>query len=103
VDQAITRMKNNKAAGIDGMKPEFLKIGKEALVPPLTVIINRLFVGGVYPTQWSQGVIVPCYKSGDKMKAANYRGITLVPMLDKLFAIMLCTVQGSQNGQRKKI
>jgi hypothetical protein len=93
VDQAITRMKNNKAAGIDGMKPEFLKISKEALVPPLTVIINRLFVGGVYPTQWSQGVIVPCYKSGDKMKTANYRGITLVPMLDKLFAsmIMLCT------------
>ncbi len=91
VDQAINRMKNNKAAGIDGMKPEFLKIGKEALVPPLTVIFNRLFVSGTYPTEWSQGVIVPCYKSGDTMNAVNYRGITLVPMLDKLFAIMLCS------------
>jgi hypothetical protein len=30
VDQDINKM-NNKAAGKDGIKPEFLKIGKEAL------------------------------------------------------------------------
>jgi len=53
------------------MKPVFLKIGKEALVPPLTVIFNRLFVSGTYPSEWSQGVIVPCYKSGDTMNAAK--------------------------------
>jgi hypothetical protein len=61
VDQAITKMKKNKAAGKDGIKPEFLKIGKEALVPPLTVILNRLFLGGIYPPEWSQGTIVPIF------------------------------------------
>jgi hypothetical protein len=69
----------------------FLKIGKEALVPPLTIVLNRLFLGGIYPPQWSEGIIVPIFKSGDTMDASNYRGITLVPMLDKSFAILLCT------------
>jgi hypothetical protein len=72
-------------------KPEFLKIGKKALVPPLTVILNRLFLGGIYPPEWSQGIIVPIFKAGDTMDASNYRGITLVPMLGTLFAILLCT------------
>jgi hypothetical protein len=43
VEQAITKMKNNKEAGKDGIKPEFLKIGKHALVPPLNVILNSIF------------------------------------------------------------
>jgi hypothetical protein len=91
IDQAITKMKNNKAAGIDGMKPEFLKIGKDILASVLTIVFNKLFLGGIYPKEWSKGIIVPCFKSGDSMKPENYRGITLVPMLDKLFAIVLCT------------
>jgi exonuclease III len=91
VEGAISRMKNNKAAGKDGIKPEFLKIGKEALAPPLSVVLNMLFLDGTYPPEWSQGVIVPIFKAGDTMDASNYRGITLVPMLDKLYAILLCT------------
>jgi exonuclease III len=91
IDRAIAKMRNNKAAGTDGMKPEFLKIGREVLAPVLTIVFNKLFLSGSYPTEWSKGVIVPCFKSGDAMKPENYRGITLVPMLDKLFAIALCT------------
>jgi hypothetical protein len=91
VEQAINKIKNNKAAGKDGIKLEFLKIGKEALVPPLTVILDRLFLGGIYPLKWCQGIIVHISKAGDTVDASNYRGITLVPMLDNLFAILLCT------------
>jgi hypothetical protein len=50
------------------MKPEFLKIGREVLAPVLTIVFNKLFLSGSYPTEWSKGVIVPCYKSGDAMK-----------------------------------
>jgi hypothetical protein len=57
----------------------------------MTVILNRLFLGGIYPPEWSQGIMVPIFKAGDTMDASIYRGITLVPMLDKLFSILLCT------------
>jgi len=86
---AIDTLKNHKSGGIDGMKPELLKLGKEVLIIPLTDAFNRLFAKGVYPEEWSRGVIVPCFKQGDPMDCGNYRGITLVPMLDKLYNIIL--------------
>ena len=44
---------------------------------------------GIYPENWSTGVIVPIYKKGDKDNPANYRGITLTCAMSKLFTFML--------------
>ena len=38
-----------------------------------------------FPSIWAEGIIVPIFKKGDKNDPANYRGITLVSCLGKLF------------------
>jgi len=44
IDHAIAKaLRKNKAAGTDGMKPEFLRIGREVLAPVLTIVFNKLF------------------------------------------------------------
>ena len=40
---------------------------------------------GIYPENWSKGVIVPIYKKGGKYNPADYRGITLTGVMSKLF------------------
>ena len=90
VEDAVKKLKRNKACGIDGMKAELILEGQDQLVRPITDVFNKIFEGG-FPDSWSVGVITPIFKKGDPTDPGNYRGITLVPILSKLYAIILNT------------
>ena len=40
---------------------------------------------GEFPTAWSDGLLVPIHKKGSLTSPNNYRGITLLSVLGKLF------------------
>ena len=44
---------------------------------------------GYFPENWSEGFIVPIFKKGDINEVSNYRGITLLSTLGKLFTRIL--------------
>ena len=44
---------------------------------------------GYFPEKWSEGFIVPIFKKGDINEVSNYRGITLLSTLGKLFTRIL--------------
>ena len=53
-------------------------------------LFNRILSTGKYPLLWSFGLImVPVHKKDDPSKVENYRGITLLPSLSKLFTSIL--------------
>ena len=39
----------------------------------------------MYPEEWSKGIVIPVYKKCDISDAGNYRPITLISHLAKLF------------------
>jgi hypothetical protein len=41
------------------------------------------------PISWGEGIIVPIFKSGDKEDAKNYRGITLINSISKIYSQVL--------------
>ena len=52
----------------------------------LSKLFNIIFDLGLVPTQWSIGNIIPIYKQkGNKDDPANYRPITLLCCMGKLF------------------
>ena len=53
-------------------------------------MFNHLYNLGVLPDEWSKGLIVPIYKKGDTQRPANYRPITLLSSLCKLYTSILC-------------
>ena len=56
----------------------------------LTKLFNVILASGIVPEQWSIGVIKPKYKSsGDDTDPSNYRGITLLSCLGKLFSNLI--------------
>ena len=52
----------------------------------LCVIFNKIFENGYFPKQWAEGYIVPLDKKGNTNDVENYRGITLLSTLGKLFS-----------------
>ena len=48
-----------------------------------------LFSSGHVPLSWVDGVVIPIHKKGSKNTVDNYRGITLLSVLGKLFTRIL--------------
>jgi hypothetical protein len=88
VQQAFKKLKRHKAIGIDGIKPQFLLDAAVALQQPLLIAFNKIMREG-YCESLSVGIIHALYKGGDCSQIDNYRGITVGPILAKVFAMIL--------------
>ena len=89
IELVIDNLKLNTAAGIDGVGNDVLVNSKIIIVPMLCVLFNKLLVKGVFPQEWCTAVIVPIHKSGDKDDPDNYRGISLLTCISKIFTKVL--------------
>lgn len=87
--KAINKMKDGKAAGNDGILSEMLKNCKQVIVPFLFKYFNAMFCRGYFPRKWSEATIVPLHKKGDTNIPDNYRGISLLSILSKVFTHIL--------------
>ena len=82
---ALKNTKNKKAVGSDGLASEFFKYSGGHLNGPLSALFNYILNSGEYPDQWSEGLINPIHKKKSKSDPGNYRKVTVLPALGKLF------------------
>ena len=75
----------NKATGTDGLSVKVLRLALPLVVNILCDIINRAISENCFPTQWKSAVITPLYKGGDRENPSNYRPISVLPVLSKIF------------------
>ena len=78
-----------KATGSDDIRNEYISYEKRQLKPVLKLLFNEIYDTGIYPEQWSSGIIIPIYKKDTREDPSNYRGITLTCAMSKLFTYML--------------
>jgi hypothetical protein len=88
IAQAMRRLRRNKVAGLDGIKAEFLLDAGDMLHVPLQIVFNKLLQQG-YSASLSTGIIHALHKGDDALQFENYRGITMGPVLAKVFAMIL--------------
>ena len=55
----------------------------------LTHLFNVICNSGSFPSSWSQSLIIPLHKSGSLHEPGNYRGISLINSLTKVFIGLL--------------
>lgn len=69
---------------------EYIKSTEGIFLPTYEKLFNSVFDSGNIPNAWLEGVIIPIYKhKGDSNVAANYRPITILSCLGKLFTAVL--------------
>ena len=52
-------------------------------------LFNRIVINGEYPNCWGHGVVIPIFKGGGIENPKNYRGITLINVLGKIYSKIL--------------
>ncbi len=63
-----------------------LRAQKEVMCPLYVRLFNKVLDTGDIPGDWLLGIIVPTYKNvGEISDVNNYRGITLLNCMGKLF------------------
>ncbi len=89
IKKAVDRLKSGKAVGLDVIPNEVLKC--PTLLNALCLFFNTCFNSGISPSVWSKSIISPIPKSSmtDKFLPLQYRGISLLSCVYKLYAAVL--------------
>ena len=87
-------MKKGKSADDEGINAEHFFNAPLPLFDRLQCLFNKMLLHGHVPSQFQCGTIVPIVKDrhGDQGDMNNYRGITLAPIISKLFEYTLQTL-----------
>ena len=83
------QMQPEKGCGPDGTSPGVIKLLPIAWIMFLLTVINALFVSGIYPLSWASSKLIMLYKKGPVMTCGNYRGISVMNCLAKLYDYLL--------------
>ena len=86
VSHVVKAIKNNKSAGSDGIVGELIKYGGKAMCEMLLALFNLVWDSEYAPSYWREGLIVSLFKKGDREDPGNYRGITLLNVVGKLYS-----------------
>ena len=85
VSAALAEMKNRKSPGEDGVPVEAIKLGGDTLLETITALFNKCLELEKVPTEWQNAAITLLHKKGDITKLENYRPISLLSTIYKLF------------------
>lgn len=86
VEHAIRTQKNDKAPGPDGITNEIIKSRLADILQRLTVLLNMTMKTEEIPIQWTISNIILIHKKGDQDDINNYRPISLMSNIYKIFA-----------------
>ena len=88
VNTCIHKLKPNKAAGIDGISPGLLKLLPDNWIILLTYVFNLVFLAD-YPMNWTLLKVFTIHKKGPHQDPNNYRGISVLSALPKVYDMIL--------------
>ena len=77
---AVFSQNNNKTPDMDNIIGEIIKASYDLICP---FLLNRY---NHYPRSWGDSIISPIFKKGDVNDAQNYRGITPINILAKIYS-----------------
>ena len=82
---AIDNLKNKNISRHDGISNEILKFIKFEISNSIALIINQMITTGIFLESFKTLKIVPLFKTGESSLLTNYRPISLLPTISKIF------------------
>ena len=89
ITRIISRLRNTKALGVDGISAEVLKKGIITLAGPIARLCNVSMASGIVPNLFKEAIIHPTYKGQgkDPREPGSYRPIAILTALSKVLEV----------------
>ena len=87
LEKILGKFKTSKSSGFgaNGIASHFSKIGLPVIIESLSDIFNLSIATGVFPDSWKIARVVPIFKSGQANERSNYRPISVLPCVSRVF------------------
>ena len=90
VNSALKKINTGRAPGLDGIPVEVLVNGGEKILLEIHKMIVNVWQGSAIPQDWVDAILISLYKGkGSKSSCGNYRGISLLEAVGKVFSKLL--------------
>ena len=85
IRDAIATVKTAKSFGTDKISSYFLKLALPLIENSHALLFNTSIETSRFPDSWKVARVTPIFKDGDKTKKSNYRPISVLPVISRLF------------------
>ncbi len=85
VSKLLYTIKTNKATGHDRISAKLLKDGADVIAKSLSTIFNKSILSGSFPDDMKIAIVSPICKSDCKSKPTNYRPVSVLSAVAKIF------------------
>ena len=85
VARIIANLAEKYAKGVDDLRNVDIMALQSNITGPLTKLINKSFQTGIFPDSLKIAKIIPTHKSQDRDTITNYRPISVLPVISKIF------------------
>ena len=91
IGNIIKALKNKSSPGLDDIPNSVLKFASSFISLPLSTLINSSFNTGKFPNKLKEAKVIPIYKAGDRTKIENYRPISILNSISKIYEKAIST------------
>ena len=85
IRDAMGKIKTSKSLGSDNIPSYFLKLATPYIENTLVFMFNTSLETSQFPDCWKNARITPIFKEGDRAERSNYRPISVLPVISRLF------------------
>ena len=85
VHKILSSIDVSESTGHDGISNKLLKDAVDIISYPLALILNTSINTGIFPYDFKTAVISPIHKAGCKTECSNYRSISVLSSVAKIF------------------
>ena len=89
VTAAIAKTKKKYSTDCYNLNYVYIKAVSAIVSPVLTMLFNKCYEEGNFRKSFKIAFITPLHKKGDKSKLVNYRSISLLPIIGKIFEFLI--------------
>ena len=89
--QLFSKLTATHSCAHDNISSTVLKYISKEISECITLIVYQSIVTGIYPDKLKVAKVVPIFKKEDKLQLKNYRPISVLPVISKIFENVMLT------------